>query len=89
MNIGLDRTFQSNVHWPFVFLFKKKNYILGCIRSLWHTGFSSCGEEAQLLCGMWDLLPDQGLNPYPLHWKADSTTGPLGMAWPFVFSFLH
>ena len=27
-----------------------------------HTGFSSCGTQAQLLCGMWDL-PGPGLEP--------------------------
>ena len=32
---------------------------------------SSCGSRAQLLHGMWDL-PDQGSNPCPLHWQADS-----------------
>ena len=33
---------------------------------------SSCGTQAQLLCGMWDLPPDQRSNPFPLHWQADS-----------------
>ena len=34
---------------------------------------SSCGSRAQPLCGMWDLpRPDQGSNPCPLHWQADS-----------------
>ena len=32
---------------------------------------SNCGSRAQLLRGMWDL-PDQGSNPRPLHWQADS-----------------
>ena len=32
---------------------------------------SSCGSRAQLLRGMWDLW-DQGSNPRPLHWQADS-----------------
>ena len=32
---------------------------------------SNCGSRAQLLRGMWDL-PDQGSNPCPLHWQADS-----------------
>ena len=32
---------------------------------------SSCGSQAQLLRGMWDP-PDQGSNPCPLHWQADS-----------------
>ena len=32
---------------------------------------SSCGAWAQLLRGMWDP-PDQGSNPCPLHWRADS-----------------
>ena len=34
---------------------------------------SSCGSQAQLLHGMWDL-PRQGSNPCPLHWQADSQT---------------
>ena len=32
---------------------------------------SSCGSWAQLLRGMW-IFPDQGSNPCPLHWQADS-----------------
>ena len=34
-------------------------------------GLSNCGSRAQLLpaCG---ILPDQGSNPCPLHWQADS-----------------
>ena len=32
---------------------------------------SSCGAWAELLRGMWDL-PDQGSNPRPLHWQANS-----------------
>ena len=32
---------------------------------------SSCGSRAQLLCGVWDP-PDQGSNPCPLHWQAES-----------------
>ena len=32
-------------------------------------GFSSCGAWALLLCG---IFQDQGLNPYPLCWQADS-----------------
>ena len=32
---------------------------------------SSCGSRAQLLLGC-GLFPDQGLNPCPLHWQADS-----------------
>ena len=32
---------------------------------------SSCGSWAQLLHGMWISL-DQGWNPCPLHWQADS-----------------
>ena len=36
-------------------------------------GPSSCGSRVQLLCGMWgSQFPDQGLNPCPLHCKADS-----------------
>ena len=31
------------------------------------------------LCSMWDLFPDEGLNPRPLHWKHRvSTIGPPG-----------
>ena len=31
-------------------------------------GLSSCGSQAQLLCGMWDLPgADQGSNRCPLH----------------------
>ena len=27
----------------------------------------------QLICSMaYGIFPDQGLNPYPLHWQADS-----------------
>ena len=34
---------------------------------------SSCGSRAQPLRGMWDPpRPDQGPNPCPLHWQADS-----------------
>ena len=32
---------------------------------------SSCGAQAYLLRGTWDL-PDQGSNLYPLHWQVDS-----------------
>ena len=32
---------------------------------------SNCGSRAQLLRGMW-IFPDQGSNPCPLHWQADS-----------------
>ena len=32
---------------------------------------SSCGARAQLLHGMW-IQPDQGSNPSPPHWQADS-----------------
>ena len=32
---------------------------------------SNCGSRAQLLRGM-GILPDQGSNPCPLHWQADS-----------------
>ena len=44
-----------------------------------HAGFSSCGTQASVVvahglscsvaCG---IFPDQGLNPRPLHWQADS-----------------
>ena len=40
------------------------------LRSLEHK-LSSCGTQAQLLCGMWDL-PGPGIKPMPLHWQADS-----------------
>ena len=40
--------------------------LLVVVRSL-----ASCGVQAELLCGMWDLeFSDQGSNPRPLHWKA-------------------
>ena len=45
---------------------------------------SSCGSRAQLLCG---IFPDQGSNPCPLHWQADSQ--PLrhqGSPYLFVFN---
>ena len=32
-------------------------------------GLSSCGAQAELLCG---IFQDQGSNPYPLGWKVDS-----------------
>ena len=39
-------------------------------------GFSSCGSwalERRLSCSMaCGIFPDQGLNPCPLHWQADS-----------------
>ena len=35
------------------------------------TSFSRCGSQAQLPCGMWEI-PDQGLNPCPLNWQAES-----------------
>ena len=48
--------------------------------ALGHVSFSSCGSRALRLglscfeaCG---IFPDQGLNPYLLHWQADSL--PLG-----------
>ena len=47
---------------------------------------SSCGAWAQLLRGMWDFL-DQGSNPRPLHWQAESQ--PLhhqGSPYPKVFN---
>ena len=34
-----------------------------------HMGFSSCGSWAPETCG---ILPDQGLNPCPLHRQAES-----------------
>ena len=35
-------------------------------------GLSSCGAWSLLLHGMGSLFPDQGFDPYPLHWKVDS-----------------
>ena len=35
------------------------------------SGFSSCGAQAQLVCGMWDL-PRPGIKPLSLHQQADS-----------------
>ena len=33
---------------------------------------------------MWDLVPDQGLNPSPLHWKREVlATGPPGRSLTF------
>ena len=49
---------------------------------------SSCGSQAQLLRGMWDL-PRPGLEPCPLHWQADSQ--PLhhqGSPLTFIISFI-
>ena len=35
-------------------------------------------------CGMWDLAPDQGSNPDPLHWEHGAlATGPPGKS-PFL-----
>ena len=40
--------------------------------------FFSCGMRT-LGCGMWDLVPDQGLNPDPLPWEYRVlATGPPG-----------
>ena len=46
-------------------------------------GFSSCGSRASVVVALWlscsatcGLFPDQGSNPCPLHWQADSQ--PLG-----------
>ena len=48
---------------------------------------SSCGSRAQPLRGMW-VFPDQGSNPCPLHWQADSQ--PLRhQGSPIVFLFFH
>ena len=35
--------------------------------------FSTCGTQAQLLCGMWDL-PEAGIEPVSLHCKMVSLT---------------
>ena len=37
-----------------------------------HTGFSSCGTQAQLLCVACGIFPGQESNPCPLLWQADS-----------------
>ena len=45
---------------------------------LWHLDFSSCSMQAPERMGLvplqyaGSLFPDQGLNPRPLFWKADS-----------------
>ena len=65
-------------------------------RALGPVGFSSCGVWAQLPWGMWNS-PDQGSNPYPLHWQVDSqppghqgSLGPLDSCenWSFWLSWL-
>ena len=54
---------------------------------------SNFGSRAQLLCGMW-ILPDQGSNPCPLHWQADSQSlhhhgSPRSFFdWVFLFLFV-
>ena len=60
---------------------------------LWSTGSRRAGSAAvahgpsgSAACG---IFPDQGMNPCPLHWQADSQ--PLrhqGSPWPFSFKFL-
>ena len=54
---------------------------LSCQGAIGHSGFSNCGSWAlehglnelfQFLWGLWDLLPDQGLNLFLSHWQADS-----------------
>ena len=41
--------------------------------SLWLYPMGSRLWARQLRHSVWDFqLPDQGLNPHPLHWKADS-----------------
>ena len=41
--------------------------------SLWLCPMGPRVWAQQLRRSMWDFqLPDQGLNPHPLHWKADS-----------------
>ena len=52
---------------------------------------SSCGSRAQLLRGMW-IFPDQGSNPCPLHWQADSQPlhhqgSPIPQFWMSVVSW--
>ena len=39
-----------------------------------------------LICNMQDLVPDQGLNPGPLHWELRvSATGPPGKSLKLTF----
>ena len=40
-------------------------------QQLWHAGsvVVACRPSRSMACG---ILPDQGLNPCPLHWQADS-----------------
>ena len=92
--------FQSNVHWTGQNISVQCSLAI-CIsflkKIIYLAALALCGIQASLVvvkrlscsvaCGI--LLPDQESNPCPLHWNADSTTGPLGKAWPFVFSFLH
>ena len=42
-----------------------------CRAQAFARGPRGCGTWALLLSGMW-ILPDQGLNPCPLHWQAVS-----------------
>ena len=42
-------------------------------QALKHSGFNSCGPWTYLPLAC-VIFPDQGLNPCPLHWQADSQT---------------
>ena len=50
------------------------------LQELWFPGseykLNSCGSQAQLLHGIWDLLRP-GIEPVSLHWQADSITEPV------------
>ena len=53
-----------------------QGYSLAVVRGVSRFGgFSGCGTGDQLPWGLWNLL-DQGSNPCPVHWRADSL--PLG-----------
>ena len=62
----------------FLFLLKKYLFLeVSSVRGIFHCGaqlLSSSGAWApQMPQGMWEsYFPDQGSNPHPLHWKADS-----------------
>ena len=62
------------LHW--VFAAEAGFFYLQCTGSR-HSGFSGCGIQTNLLCGLSCLVAcgiflDQGLNLWPLHWQVDS-----------------
>ena len=48
-------------------------------------GSSVAGGMHTLSCSMWDLVPDQGIDPGPLHWECRLATGPSGKSPLLVF----